>query len=191
MALKIRPIRRSLSEMKIKKVKFDGMDSFNDYQVELSYGQLVAVRNALEQSHADPLSDELLAELKYYLQNIPGPGESSDAFKQEREAAEKGPEEAGMEVGAENAGGPSTDTELEAGAPLPPPPGDEEEAGMPPGGPEGGPGMEGPEAGFEEGPKLSPEERDIIDRSLQGGPSARPTGIRYGGGAGVPPPPAE
>jgi len=35
-------------------------------------------------------------------------------------------------------------------------------------------------------PMLSPEERDIIDRSVQGGPSARPTGIRH-----LPEPPAE
>lgn len=187
MSLVIRMIPRRLSEMKIKKVKFDGMDSFNDYQVELSYGQLVAIRNALEQSHADPLSDELLAELKYYLQNVPGPGENSDQFKAERDAATKGPEEAGVEVGAEEPGGPPSDTELEAGAALPPPP----EEGME-GGPEGAmppEGAPGEGAGFNEGPKLSPEERDIIDRSLQGGPSARPTGIRLGGG--VPAPPAE
>ena len=55
------------------------------------------------------------------------------------------------------------------------------------GGPEGmgGPGGAGP--GFKEGPKLSPEERDIIDRSLQGGIGGRPTGVKHG----VPRPPAE
>ena len=84
--------------MKIKKVKFDGMDSFNDYQVELSYGQLVAIRNALEAKHDDPLSDELYAEINYYLQNIPGPGESSDAFKEERDMAKKTQDEAGQEI---------------------------------------------------------------------------------------------
>lgn len=178
--------------MKIKKIKFDGLDSFNDYSVEMSYGQLVAIRNALEQKHDDPLSDELHAELNYYLQNIPGPGESSDAFKAERDAATKGPEEAGAEVNPENAGGPSSDTELEAGA-LPPPPGDEmgEEpmGGEGMGGPEmgGGPGQGGPGEEFHEGPKLSPEERDIMDRAMRGGPTARPTGIRHN----VPPPPAE
>lgn len=181
--------------MKIKKVKFDGMDSFNDYQVELSYGQLVAIRNALEQAHADPLSDELYAEINYYLQNIPGPGESSDAFKQERDMAKKTQDQAGQEVQPEEvgAGGPPTEAGLEAGegagGPLPAPP--EEEMG----GPGGEPGMEGPGGPapgapgpeFKEGPKLSPEERDIIDRSLQGGPSARPTGIQHG----LPRPPAE
>jgi len=171
--------------MKIKKIK----DTYNDLTVEISYGQLVAIRNALEKDHADPLSDELYAEIGWYLQNtVPQPGESEEAFKAERDAVTKTPEEAGKEVSAENAGGPSSDTELEAGA-LPPPPSDEMggEPGM--GGPEmgGEPGMEGPGEEFHEGPKLSPEERDIIDRSLQGGPSARPTGVRHN----VPPPPVE
>ena len=169
--------------MKIKKVKFDGMDSFNDYQVELSYGQLVAMRNALEKDHSDPLSDELYAELNYYLQNIPGPGENSDEFKAQRDAATKPQDAAGAEVGPEEgeaAVAPMGDTELETSK-LPPPPSEEEEGmggepgaepmGEEPGAAPGGPG--GAPAGFKEGPKLSPEERDIIDRAM---PSGRPTG---------------
>lgn len=182
--------------MKIKKVKYDGLDSFNDYAVEMSYGQLVAMRNALEAKHDDPLSDELYAELNYYLQNIPGPGENSDQFKAERDASKKTADMAGQELAPEDAGagGPPTEAGLEAGegagGPLPAPSEDDllggevpgpEGAGGPPGGPAGGP------EGFKEGPKLSPEERDIIDRSLQGGPSARPTGIQHG----LPRPPAE
>ena len=169
--------------MKIKKVK----DTFNTLALEISYGQLVAIRNALEKDHADPLSDECYAEIEWYLQNtVPLPGEEEEDLKAERDEATKGPEEAGAEVGADNPGGPSSDAELEAGA-LPPPPA--EEMGEPgEEGPEGGPGGE-----FQEGPKLSPEERDIIDRSLRGGPSARPSGLQYQqrGGGGLPPPPAE
>ena len=56
--------------MKIKKVS----DTFNTYSVELSFGQLVAMRNALEKDHSDPLSDEIYAEINWYLQNVPGPG---------------------------------------------------------------------------------------------------------------------
>jgi hypothetical protein len=174
--------------MKIKKVKCDGLDSFNDYQVELSYGQLIAMRNALEKAHADPLSDELYAELNYYLQNIPGPGESSDQFKAERDMSKKTEGEAGQEVapGEEGAQGPPTEVGLEAGegagGELPAPPSDEM-AGEGVGGEPG----EGGEGGFQEGPKLSPEERDIIDRAIQGGPSARQTGVEHG----VPRPPAE
>lgn len=171
--------------MKIKKMKFDGMDSFNDYQVEMSYGQLVAIRNALEKDHSDPLSDELYAELNYYLQNVPGPGESSDEFKAERDAAKKTKEEAGAEV--EGGEAPPTDTELEAGLPAPPSD-DEEDLGAPIGstGDEGGepgePGEPG-EGAVDAGPKLSGEEREVIDRAM---PTGRPTG-----GGRLPAPPAE
>jgi len=168
--------------MKIKKLKFDGMDSFNDYGVEMSYGQLVAIRNALEKDHSEPLSDELYAELNYYLQNVPGPGESSDEFKAERDAAKKTKDEAGEEVGGEEA--PPTDTELEAGSKLPPPPGeDEEDLGACVGSTEEEPGAEGGEGGVDAGPKLSDEEREIIDKAM-------PTGASTGGGR-LPAPPAE
>lgn len=168
--------------MKIKKLKFDGMDSFNDYGVEMSYGQLVAVRNALEKDHADPLSDELYAEINYYLQNVPGPGESSDAFKAERDAAKKTKDEAGDEVSGEDA--PATDTELEAGLPAPPSD-DDEDLGAPMGttGEEGGEGDEGGKGAVDAGPKLSPEEREVIDRGM---PTGKPTG-----GGRLPAPPAE
>ena len=175
--------------MKIKKLKFDGMDSFNDYGVEMSYGQLVAIRNALEKDHSDPLSDELYAELNYYLQNVPGPGESSDEFKAERDAAKKTKDEAGEPVSGETA--PQTDTELEAG--LPAPPDDDEDLGAPMGSTEdeGGPGESGgedvggpgDEGAIDAGPKLSPEERGVIDRAM---PTGRPTG-----GGRLPAPPAE
>jgi len=155
------------------------MDSFNDYGVEMSYGQLVAIRNALEKDHADPLSDELYAELNYYLQNVPGPGESSDEFKAERDAAKKTKDEAGEEISGEEA--PATDTELEAG--LPAPPSDEEEDLGAPLGTTGEEGEEGAEGGVDAGPKLSPEEREVIDRGM---PTGRPTG-----GGRLPAPPAE
>jgi hypothetical protein len=168
--------------MKIQKMKFDGMDSFNDYKVEMSYGQLVAIRNALEKDHSDPLSDELYAELNYYLQNVPGPGESSDAFKAERDAAKKTQGEAGEEVTGDEA--PATDTELEAGNDtLPPPPSDEDEDLGAPLGTTGGEGEEGGEGAVDAGPKLSDEEREVIDRAM-------PAGAATGGGR-LPPPPAE
>ena len=179
--------------MKIKKAKFDGMDTFNDYDVSLSYGQLVAIRNALEAKHDDPLSDELYAEINYYLQNIPGPGESSDEFKAERDMSKKTQDQAGQEIAPEDAGGPPTESGLEAGegagGQLPAPPSDDMGDMGDMGGPEGPMGQEmgGPGGEFKEGPKLSPEEREIIDRGVQGGPSARPTGIRHS----IPRPPAE
>ena len=172
--------------MRIKKID----DTFNDYKVEISYGQLVAIRNALEKDHSDPLSDEIYAEVNFYLNNVPGPGESTEEFKAEKDATEKTKDEAGQELAPEDADGPPTEAGLEAGdgagGPLPAPP-EDENGGAPaemelPGEDEGGPG-----AGFQEGPKLSPEEREIIDRGVQGGPSQRPTGINHG----LPRPPAE
>lgn len=98
--------------MIIKKKK----GSYNDYSVELSWGQLNAVYRALEKDHADPMADELFAELGWYLQNVPGPGEDEEEYKEAKEAekqsAEMGeeggmpgegrnPDLIGQEVGAE------------------------------------------------------------------------------------------
>lgn len=82
--------------MIIKKKK----GTFNDYDVQLSWGQLNAVYHALEQDHADPLADELFAELGWYLQNVPGPGEDEDEYKQAKEAEKMATE------GGEGGGGP-------------------------------------------------------------------------------------
>lgn len=101
--------------MKIQKIK----DTFNDYRVELSWGQLNAIFAALEKDHADPLADELFAELGWYLQNVPGPGEDEEEYKEAREAEKEAAENAefgeptgepegeflGQEVGSEEQGG--------------------------------------------------------------------------------------
>jgi len=125
--------------MKIKKLK----DTYNDYQLELSYGQILAIRNALGEQHADPVSDELFAELGWYLDNIPGPGEDEEDLKKEEEAAASGmasPEAEGQPLG------PNADDLL----PMP-----GEEGGGPP-----VPGEEGPEepAGGEPEPEPEREE---------------------------------
>lgn len=72
--------------MKIKKIK----GTYNEYQVEMSFGQLEALRNSLANDHADPLADELYAELSWYLDNIPGPGESEEDLKAAEEAEDSG-----------------------------------------------------------------------------------------------------
>ena len=143
--------------MKIKKVN----NTFNDYSVELSWGQLNAIFAALEKDHADPLADELFAELGWYLENVPGPGEDEDAYKEAKEA-EKQAVEGGDEIGGEGSrdmegvgqeiGGPGAGEDLEgAGPPAEGVGGDEEPGGEPkpprkPGGPGAGGGPEGPEA---------------------------------------------
>lgn len=70
--------------MKLKKVA----KSYNDYNLELSWGQLQAVKTALEAGPVDPVVDELLAEWNWYMDNVPGPGEDEDEFK----AREEGPD---------------------------------------------------------------------------------------------------
>ena len=127
--------------MKIKKIK----DTYNDYQCELSFGQLTAIRNALANEHSDPLADELYAELNWYLDNIPGPGESEEDIKAQEQATDSGmasPEAAQKPLN------PRADDLL----PAP----EEGEGGQPPGaeaGPEGQPGEAPPEeAPPEEGP---------------------------------------
>jgi len=89
--------------MRIQKIK----DTFNDYRVELSWGQLNAVFKALEQDHADPLADELFAELGWYLENVPGPGEDEDEYKEAKEA-----EKQSIEAGEEGAGGGAPNPDL-------------------------------------------------------------------------------
>ncbi len=71
--------------MQIKKVK----NSFNDYSVEMSWGQLMAIHAALEASHADPIADETFAELSWYLENVPGPGEDEEEIKAAKEAEQQ------------------------------------------------------------------------------------------------------
>jgi len=134
--MKIRRIRRSLSEMKIAKAKYHSQETFNDYDVELSWGQLQAIFHALEKDHSDPIADETYAELAYYLQNVPGPGESEDEYKEQamaqKEASGLG-EQPGM--GDETRDLEGVGTELEG-----PEVGDEMEGAGPP--IDGDPGFE-------------------------------------------------
>ena len=60
-----------VGDIKLTKVK----QTYNTYRLEMSMGQLEAIRSALERDHADPISDELLAIMTYYLEKVPGPGE--------------------------------------------------------------------------------------------------------------------
>lgn len=145
--------------MKIKKIK----GTYNDYQVELSFGQIMAIRNALGQDHADPVSDELFAELGWYLDNIPGPGEDEEDLKKAEEAGESG---MASPEAAEQPLNPTADDLL-------PMPGEGEGEGAPgPLGPEGGEGApEGPEEppeGAENEPPTGAEggEESEADRRL-------------------------
>ena len=143
--------------MKIKKIK----DTYNDYQCELSFGQLTAIRNALSAEHADPLADELFAELNWYLDNIPGPGESEEDIKAQEQAGASGmasPEAAQKPLNPQADELLPAPGEEEGGQPPGaegPPPGEEGPPGE--GAPEAQPGEEGPPQPGEEGPPAGPE----------------------------------
>lgn len=82
--------------MKLDKIK----NTFNDYKCELSWGQLEVIAAALESDHSDPVADELHAELQWYLQRVPGPGEEEEEAKARENGGMPGPEgdESGLPV---------------------------------------------------------------------------------------------
>lgn len=94
--------------MKLEKIK----KTYNDYKLELSWGQIEAILAALQQNHSDPVADELFAEWQWYMERVPGPGEDEEEIEAQQKAAEGGID--GEEV------------------PIPMPPGSE--AGTPPNG---------------------------------------------------------
>ena len=155
--------------MRLDKIK----NTFNDYKVELSWGQLEAVRSALEADHSDPLKDEMLAELQWYMDRVPGPGEEEEDQKQ-REAGQVVPTEGGEE-GDYPVPMPPTDGMAQTGGePQEPPaemPGGEpgaeggmpDEGGMPPEG-MGDMGGEAPEGDLGAEAPLPPESE--VDRQL-------------------------
>lgn len=97
--------------MKLEKIK----KTYNDYKLELSWGQVEAIAAALANNHSDPLSDELYAEWQWYMERVPGPGEDEEEIDAQQKAAEAG----------------------EGDLPIPMPPGSE--AGTPPDGTGGKP----------------------------------------------------
>lgn len=128
--------------------------TFNDYDLSLSFGQLEAIMASLERDHADPVADELYAELQWYMQRVPGPGEEEDDQKAREDGA--------IETGAAATG----DVEGEdVPIPMPPTEGgvEGEEPNMPPGA-EGEGGEEEPDIGFPPGDELPAPE------GMEGGP---------------------
>ena len=161
--------------MKISKAKYHGQPTYNDYDVELSWGQLLAIKNALATDHASPIADELFAELDFYLQQLPGPGEDEESLKAAEEADKTGLGEAP----------PSDQQPLSKADELLPAPGEEEMGG--PEGPAPGAdtrdfapqeGPEGGEAGDQEPPPAPEEEEE-------------PVGAARGADERIPAPPRE
>ena len=147
--------------MRLDKIK----NTFNDYKMELSFGQLEVIAAALEQDHSDPVSDELHAELQWYMQRVPGPGEEEEDIKAREEAA---------------AGAPTGDVEGEdVPVPVPPTEGSADQGEAPPrpeeieAGGEGMPGEEAPPTGEETEPG-EPDAAAVKNALAGGGPVPEP-----------------
>jgi len=61
--------------MQVKKKK----GSFNDYELNMSWGELEAIRDALSQHHTGPIADELFAGIIWSMERLPKPGEDEDS----------------------------------------------------------------------------------------------------------------
>ena len=104
--------------MKIKKKA----DTYNTYTIDdVSFGEMVAIRNALKTTSSDALTDEISATIDWSLDNIPLPGEDEADFKAKKEQEETPEDEEGETSEKE----PLTDIEHEA-AHFPEPGSDEE-----------------------------------------------------------------
>jgi hypothetical protein len=93
--------------MKIDKVN----NSFNTYKLELSFGELAAIANALEDStDTNPIADECRQGIRWYLDNLPGPGEDKAEFNAKKKAEK--------EVGLDGEGGEGGEKTPETAAPA-------------------------------------------------------------------------
>ena len=117
--------------MEIKKKK----NSFNEYTLEVSYGELEAIKNSLQSNHTGPVADELYAGVCYYLERLDPPGVDT-------EEASKGGEGGGeAPLGAEGPGDDMGADDLLAAPPM-----DDADMGAAEGPPEGGAPEAGPPA---------------------------------------------
>lgn len=95
--------------------------SFNEYKLELSYNELVAIRDALSKHHAGPIADELYSGVLWYLDKLPPPGvEEEDEDDDEKSPAKKHskePSEVGLPDPDEDEQGGEEESEEGGGAP--------------------------------------------------------------------------
>ena len=57
--------------------------SFNEYKLEISYAELLAIRDALARSHAGPVGDELYSGIVWYIDKLPPPGVEEEDEEEE------------------------------------------------------------------------------------------------------------
>jgi hypothetical protein len=156
-----------VGDIKLNKSK----GTFNTYKLELSYGQIECIRQALEKDHANPIADELLQMFNYYISTVPGPGEEEDDVKARAESSA-----IGQKLGQE---------EEDDGMGLPMPPGQEQEQGTTVAG-------EGPEGGAGDDLEADPRFQDAPDAEAGGGGGGgAPPGFKEETDQRLPAPPRE
>ena len=148
--------------------------TYDVYTLEVSYGELQAFRVGLEADHANPVGDEKLAELAWYLDKLPGPGEEEEKTSKAEGGGAPGEEEGDLPIPmppGSQAGTPPEGSEEEPS--FPPEEGGisggepgGEPGGMPGGEPAGGQG--GPEVGLPE-PEESEEQEPAGLKRMMGG----------------------
>lgn len=64
-------------------------NTYNTYTLEnVSFGELIAIRDALVEKGSDSLTDEMAAAINWSLENIPLPGEDETDLKDRKDAEE-------------------------------------------------------------------------------------------------------
>lgn len=97
-------------------------ETYDTYRVEISMGQLLGIRDALRSNHAGPVSDEMLKEIDWYLNQLPGPGETKDDIKAAQDGAPIPPNIEDMDIDVElpDPDAPAATGHEKAGAAKPP-----------------------------------------------------------------------
>lgn len=115
--------------------------TYDVYTLEVSFGELEAFRTGLEADHADPVRDEKLAEIGWYMDRLPRPGEDEKEMKAATEGGVPGGEDDDVPVPMPP--GTQAGTPPDGGEQPTFPPGESEEvhteeAGLPEPGADGG-----------------------------------------------------
>lgn len=83
-------------------------NSFNEYSMKISYGELKELIGALERHHSGPIADELYKGLKWYFERLPVPG-SDETKLIPPDEKEEGGENLDDEFPTEDLGEPGPD----------------------------------------------------------------------------------
>ena len=70
---------------------------YNTYRVTLSYGELMAIQNALKGKHDDSVSDEMYNSLEWYTSRLPEPGSEDTKLKEINDQDDEGDENDGAD----------------------------------------------------------------------------------------------